>query len=418
MKTLLAPLLASLVALLLATPAASAKGSLDVEAAQALLDVQQLDGWLIYQNKKQNPIAEALIGPERTQRPWFYWVPAQGKPVALVHRSEVSAFESVVGEKVTYSGTSQIKSRLKKMIGEAKSIAMEYAPASGIASLTRVDARTASIVTGLGATVVSSAELVQFTKSAWGVSGRVSHYVAAHHLSKLIGEASAFIGEKLRAGELITEYDVQQFILAGYKVRGLVGEPPLIATGLSSADPTYRPSAQSARVIKAGDIIQFELAAHIPTDARPIVADVSWVAFAGTAVPAGMKKNFAVLAKARDAAINLIRKRMAQRQEVAGFEADRAARDTVAAAGLGDRFTHRTGHSLDTSLEGDGANLDDHETHDTRKLVVGSGFTVGPGIYLAEDYGMRTEVSIFLAATGVEITSEPQMAIATIRVEK
>ena len=321
------------------------------------------------------------------------------------------------GTKLSYTGSGQIKSRLGKMLGDAKNIAMEFAPESGISSLTRVDARMAALVKGLGVNIASSAQLVQFTKAAWGLGGRISHYVAVHHLTKLVGEANQFIGVKLRAGELVTEFDVQTMILAGYKVRGLKGEPPLVAAGLSSADPNYRPSAANARVIKKGDVIQYELAAHIPTDARPIVANISWVAYAGAKVPAKVASAFAATVAARDATIKLIQSRVVQRREVAGFEAARAARESLKSKGLVDRFIHPTGHSLDTSVAGDGANLDDQTTVDKRTLVVGSGFTVGPGVYFPQDFGVRTEVGVFLAASGLEVTSPRQTKISTIAVD-
>ncbi len=405
-----------------AAQATAGEGTLDLLTAQALLDVQALDGWLLSQtnkNSKQNPIASELVGAGSTNRAWFYWVPADGKPVAVFHRSDAAAFDKVNGEKTPYAGNAQLKKKLKEVLGDAKAIAMEYAPSSGIKSLTRVSARTAKMVKSLGVAISSSAPLVQVTKAAWGSQGRVAHYVAAHHLRKLVDEATAMIGEKLSSETLVTEYDVQQFIARGYQVRGLKGAPPIVAAGANTADPTYVPTARSAKVIKPGDLIQFELSGKLASSARPIVANLSWVAFAGTEVPEGVRQVFGTVTRAQGKVLDLLRIRMAEGRPVAGFEADRAARDVVDKDGHAENFPHSTGHSLDTSVEGDGANLDSKKTRDTRNLVVGSGFTVGPGVYnAAEKFGLRCEVSVFLGASGVEVTTEPQKKITTIALEK
>ncbi len=395
------------------------EGRLDIEAAQALLDVGALDGWLLTQSAKSaklhNPIAQELVGPGPTKRAWFFWIPANGNAVALFHRTDENAFTNITGDKKQYSNNRQLKTTLQKIIGDAKTIAMEYAPKSGITSLTRVDARTAKMVQSIGVTITSSAQLVQVTKAAWGIEGRISHYVAAHHLRKLIDEALVMIGERLSKGTLLTEYEVQQFIIRGYKIRGLSGEPPLVATGINTANPSYRPSARSSSVIKKGDLIQLELSGHVINAKRPIVADLSWVAYVGDDVPDPLEKTFAVVASARKKVLDLIRIRLAEGRPVAGYEADQAAQDVIANAGMTKQLAHGTGHSLDTSLAGDGANLDGLLVRDTRNLVVGSGFTIGPGLYIDGEYGVRSEVDVFLGASGLELTTKPQTRISTIK---
>jgi Xaa-Pro aminopeptidase len=386
----------------------------DVEAVQGVLAVRSLDGWLLADAKGRNPIASELVQPDgRTTRQWFYFIPSFGQPSILVHKSEASAFDQVPGNKIEYTGYRDLKAGLRKLLTGSTTIAMEYAPDSGIRSLTRVDAGTVAMVRKAGVSIQSSADLVQFTKSLWGPEGRVAHYVAVHHLSKLREEALAFVAERVAADRPVTEQDVQLFLANGYRVRGLTGTTT-VATGENSAKPNYEPSSRSSTSIEKGQLLVLQLSAAVSDSDRPIFASLSWVAYVGDTVPERLHKSFQVVVDARDATLEFIRDRVKRRRLVKGFEADQKARSEVGKSGLASRFLHRTGHSLDTSLEGDGANLDDYETHDTRSLVIGSGFTVGPGIYVPGDYGMRSVVDVHLAQGDIEITTPVQTRITPI----
>lgn len=399
----------------LAAPA-WANSTLDVEAAQALMSIQELDGWLLYSSQKSaNPIAEALVQPAiKPTRRWFYFVPAEGQPIILVHRSEAASFTEVAGSKIEYTGNSDLKSGLREMLKGSKQVAMEYAPKSGIPTLTRVDDATVKMVKSLGVKVTSSASLVQFTKSLWGSDGRVGHYVAVHHLSKLRAEALAFVKSKLDSGTPVTEIDVQNFLTDGYKVRGLIGEPPRVAAGDHTADPGYHPSDANTTVINKGDLLVLDMSAQVDGADRPVFASLTWVAFVGAEVPERFKSRFKAVVKARDETIDYIENKISKRTPVTGADADRKARAVIGEAGYADRFVHRTGHSLDTDLFGDGANLDALETTDNRNLVQDSGFTVGPGIYVSGDFGMRSTVSVYIGKKGIEVTTPLQDTITPI----
>jgi Xaa-Pro aminopeptidase len=387
----------------------------DQEAVQGLLAVQRLDGWLLYDSKGTNPIATELVNPAgTTSRGWYYLIPADGQPTALVHKSEMSLFDKVPGTKIEYNGYRDLKDGLAKMLKGVKAVGMEYAPKSGIPSLTRVDAATIDLVKAQGVKIESSSGLVQFTKSLWGPDGRVSHYVTAHHLTKLRASALGFIRDQLAAGKPVTEYSVQKHIIEGYKIRGIDGPVPIVAVNENTADPNYTPSAKSSSTIKDGDFVLLNLRAKLDTADRAIFADVTWVAYVGATVPDRYKKVFDIVAQARDAAIDHIRDRTERRRAVKGYEPDQKARNVIATAGYGDNFVHRTGHSLDSALEGDGANLDDYETHDTRNLVMGSGFTVEPGVYIKGDFGVRAGLNVFIGRDGVELTIPAQTEITAI----
>jgi Xaa-Pro aminopeptidase len=390
------------------------KKRVDVESVQGVLAVRSLDGWLLADSKGRNPIAGDLVRPDGiTKRQWFYFIPAFGQPSILVHKSEASAFVKVPGVKIEYTGYRDLKEGLRTLLAGTTSVAMEYAPKSGIRSLTRVDAGTVAMVRKTGVTIQSSADLVQFTKSLWGPDGRIAHYTAVHHLTKLREEALAFIAERVIEKKPITEYDVQVFLADGYRVRGLTGEAT-VAVGKNTAKPNYQATSRSSSSIGMDQVLLLELNGAIADADRPVYASLSWVAFVGETVPERLHKTFNVVSGARDSTVEFLRDRVKRRRLVKGFEADQKARSEVGKAGLASRFLHRTGHSLDTSLEGDGANLDDYETHDTRNLVTGSGFTVGPGVYVPSDYGIRTIVDVHVARTGLEVTTPVQTRITPI----
>jgi len=392
-----------------------AEPPLDLESAQAILAVQNLDGWLLAESGGANPIAQELVAPAGSpSRQWFYFVPAKGTPTALVHASEVSAFANVSGTTVEYTGFRDLRSALRQVLAGSSRVAMEYAPKSGIASLTLVDAGTAQLVEKLGVSVASSADLVQFTKSQWGTGGRVAHYVAMHHLARLVDQALEHLAIELAAGRSVTELDLQRFILEGYAVRGIAGPEPVVAAGVHTADPLYVPAPGSHTPIEIGQLVVLDLSAHRFGVPRPIFARLTWVAYVGEVVPARYRDLFAHVVRARDAAASLIETRIGRRRAIRGFEADQAARSSLGRAGLADKFLHRTGHSLDTSRFGDGANLDGYENHDTRPLVRGSGFTIGPALYVKGDFGMRSLVSAFIGPKGLELTGPEQQAITPV----
>ena len=394
-------------------PTAAPKPAIDVDGIQGILAVGRLDGWLLYGYREQNPIALEIVRPEHTTRRWFYFIPARGEPVALVHKVEAQAFTRIPGRRVEYAGWRELDTRLKEILKGKKRIAMEWS--TELPALSHVDAGTLEKVRGLGVEVASSAELVQSTKSRWDKEGRASHYVAVHHLVALKNDAFAFIGKELAAGRRITEYDVQQRLWKGYGTRGLESDaPPIVAAGLSTADATYIPTREGAREIRQGDLIVIEVWARQAGNPDAIYADVTWVGYAGKEVPARFADAFALVVRARDEATAMIAERVKSRKLVRGWEADKVAREVIAKAGFGDRFIHRTGHSLDTRAHGDGVNLDDLETHDSRPIVQGVGFTVEPGVYLPGEFGVRTMVDCWVGPGGLEITTPAQKEITPL----
>ncbi|HET6613438.1 MAG TPA: M24 family metallopeptidase [Kofleriaceae bacterium] len=397
------------------------RGHFDLGQVQGILAMDRLDGWLLYDYQGKNDIALELVNPAPPiSRQWFYLIPRTGQPVALVHRADMARFARVAGTKIPYDSQDDLKRQLAQMLRGMDRVAMEYAPDSGIPQLTLVPAGTAKLVEHAGVTIASSSRLVMLTKSLWRPNGRIAHYLAVHHLTKLKDEALATIARELAAGRQVTDYQIAQQIVAGEKVRGIEGPPPRISSGVRTADPNYVPIASAPKPIAGGDLIVISLAGRVTDAERPIYADLTWVAYAGSSVPARYAKLFGVVAAARDAAVAAIRDNLEKRRPIRGYVPDQAARAVIGKAGFAEKFIHRTGHSLDTDRLGDGTNLDGYETRDTRNLVLGSGFTVGPGIYVPGQFGVRSEIDVYigmsqkLARPAIEITGPVQHAITPI----
>jgi len=383
----------------------------DLASVQGLLAVQRLDGWLLFDRDGDNPLAARVVKPEgNPSRPWFYLVPAKGEPIALAHAAELRSFDHLAGRKLAYAGYKDLDKQLKTLLKGVRTVALEYSAKASVPNVSRVDAGMLERIRATGVKVKSSDALLQVTKAVWGEAGRTSHFVAVHHLTELRKDALSFIAKAIEAGQPITEYDVQQRLVRGLKIRGLASVAPVVAAGANTGDPYYVPNATKAAPIHRGDLIVLSLAAK---EDKPdgVWAAQTWCAIVGASVPAPIANAFAAAVQARDRAVALIAERAQKRRPVTGAEVDAAARAVLQKAGFGDKALHRTGHSIDSDLHGSGTDLDSVEIKDTRIVVTGTGVTVGPGVYLGGQFGVRTEVSVYLAGSGPEVTTPKQDAI-------
>lgn len=389
-------------------PIPSRVGLSDLTAVQGLLAVQRLDGWLLYDRDGSNPIATKLVAPSgHPQRPWFYLITSTGEPITLVHTSELRQFDHLPGKKLTYLGYRDFAKQLAVMLKGVKQIALEYSPKAAVPNVSRVDAGTLELIRATGVQVRSSATLVQYTKAIWGDAGRTSHFIAVHHIVELRKEALALVAQRMSSHTPVNELEVQQKLIKGMAMRGLVGPPPVVAAGVNTADPYYVPTIARTAFIKLGDPIVISIAAKVD---KPdgIYAAQTWVAVADKTVPEKIATAFQTVAAARDAAVVMITDRGRKHRPVTGAEVDQATRAFFKKAGFAEQVMHRTGHSIDSDLQGGGADLDDFEVKDTRILTPGTGFTVGPGLYFVGQFGVRSEVSVYLAPGGPEITTPSQ----------
>ncbi|HRJ21976.1 MAG TPA: M24 family metallopeptidase, partial [Bryobacteraceae bacterium] len=219
--------------------------------------------------------------------------------------------------------------------------------------------------------------------------------------------AFAGVAGALRAGRETNEFDVQQFIREQFRLRGLVTDHgPIVAVNANAANPHYEPSRERFAPIQAGDLLLIDLWAKLD---RPgsVFYDITWTGYCGTEPPPAMDNVFGVVARARDAAIERVVRAAESGETLAGYQVDDAARGVIEEAGFGEFFFHRTGHSIGEEVHGNGANMDNYETHDARKIIPNTGFSVEPGIYLA-DFGIRSEVNVYRGESHAEVTGEKQ----------
>ena len=380
-----------------------------IEAIQARLADEGLDGWLIYDFRELNPVAQefAPYSGIATRR-WFLYIPSKGRPVALVHKIEEGGYHADYAEKRTYSGWKAMEEELGRMLGGQGRIAMEYSPRNAVPYVSFVDAGTLEMVRGFGPEVVSSANLVQHFQARWTPEGLASHHAAANLLVNLQREMFEMVAKELSAGRSITEYDVQSEIVSRMERGGMKREhDPIVGAGPNSALPHYEPSKELFRGIFEGDILLLDIFCAQQGEGT-VHADITWTAYMGSGpVPQKMQEVFNVVTGGRDAGVELINKRFEAGDPVSGWEVDDAVRGVIMKAGYGDYFTHRTGHSLGLQIHYNGVNIDNFETKDTRMLEPGLGFTIEPGVYLEGEFGIRSEIDCYIGENGLEITTLP-----------
>ena len=394
---------------------------MDIPSLQRALAEQDLDAWLLYDFHGQNPTAVNALGlaGHMLTRRWFYLVPRAGEPVALVHAIEVGSFpREIPGARRSYASWQSLRAELGKLLGALRPkarIAMEYCPEGAIPYLSRVDAGTLELVRTYGVEVVSSAELVQLFLCRWDDAQVESHARALAAIDAAKDAAFARIGEAQRKGETILETDVQRLLMDRFAADGLeTDHPPIVAVNGHAGDPHYEPSEKTPTPIRKGDLVLIDLWAR-GTGPRDVYADITWVGFCGDDPPAKLQEIFRVTTGARDVGLATVEQAHRDGKVLEGWQVDRAVRDFIARHGYGDRFVHRTGHSIGTSVHGDGANLDDLETHDTRRLVPGLAFSIEPGIYLPDEgLGVRSEIDVVLAATGPRVFGKIQRELVRI----
>lgn len=368
------------------------------------------DAWLVYDYRGSNPVFRQILGRQLflTRRAFLLLTPT-GDPRLLVSRVDLTdSVTNLPGYSVeTYTTWQELREWLDGHLAPLGAVAMEYSPHGELPAMSWVDGGTLDLIRGLGVEVVSSAELFQSAAARLTPAGIESHRRAMEHVVRIKDAAFEMVATRLSDGRECSEFEVQEYISDEFRQAGLItDEPPIVAVNAHSGDPHYEPSSDRSAAIRPGDYLLIDLWAKEATD-EAVFADITWVGYLGAQAPSGYREVFETVARARDAVIERLR----AAGPTPGFELDRVARDVVEAAGHGDAFVHRTGHSLSPgdSVHGLGANLDDLETHDTRVVGPGLAFTVEPGIYLPE-FGIRLEINAYMDGDAPVVTSPVQAA--------
>ena len=380
-------------------------------AIQQALQQQELDGWFLSCFQHNDPVSLDLLGladKDLVSRRCYYLIPAQGEPRRLCHGLEPAMLDQMPGSIDFYTTWRQHEQALTDLLSGMKRIAAHYSPENQIPTISRLDAGTAEFLTKRGIELVSAADLAQQFVAVWTVEQLESHRRACTHLHEIVLLAFDQISAALRGDQAIDEYTVQQFILNQFANRGLMNEAdPIVGVNQHAADPHYQPGPDTSWPIKPADFVLIDLWAK-ETDSGSIYGDITWCGVAAAAPTDRHQEIFTIVRDARDAGAQLVQNRYPQ-TPVAGYEVDDATRNVINDAGYGEYFIHRTGHSIGVTDHGPGANIDNFETHDTRLLLPMTGFSIEPGIYLPEEFGVRSEINIALTPDGAEITGgEPQ----------
>jgi Xaa-Pro dipeptidase len=391
---------------------------LSIADVQQALRADGIDGWLLYDFRGTNSIAADITAVNRqgghlATRRWYYLIPATGTPRQLVHAIEPNSLAHLPGTATKYAGRDQLEAGLKTLLGGLRRIAMEYSPGCAIPYVSRVDAGTIELVRQCGVDVVSSGDLIQRFSAVWDIAAIATHREASEKLYRVKDRAFDLIARRLRDGVATTEYDVQQAMAGWFRDEGLVADAdPNVSVGPNAGNPHYLPTPDAHRPITTGDIVLLDLWGKLEVPGA-VFADITWMGFTGRRVPDRFAKAFATIVEARDAAIGLVKQAAQAGRELRGFEVDRAASGVIRQAGYGTQILHRTGHSLGESVHGNGVNMDDYETHDDRRLLPGTGFTIEPGIYF-EDFGVRTEINMIVTARDAEVTGPLQTEFVAV----
>ncbi len=376
---------------------------------QTMLSERQLDGWLLYDFHGQNPISKRVARfPEDrfATRRWFYFVPAKGEPVGIVHAIERHHLDHLPGRKLVYAGWREMRKRLSEATAGATRIAMEYSPECNIPYVSRIDAGTLELLKGLGKDIESSADLVSVFESRFTPAQVELHREAARTTTEAKDRAFAEIKQRILAGEKASEYQTQQFILEQFAAHGLVtSSPPIVAVDEHAGDPHYAPNPSSDREIGLASFVLIDLWAKLDQP-DGIYADFTWVGYVGPTVPARIQEVWEVVAGARDAAIDFVIGNVQRNETFRGYQVDDVARNFINERGYGEYFFHRTGHNIGLEVHGNGAHMDNFETRDEREVLPFTAFSIEPGVYL-DDFGIRSEINMLLTEGKAEVTGEP-----------
>jgi len=388
---------------------------MNLAAIQSALGVRNIDAWLFYDHHHRDPIAYRVLGLPQdlmVTRRWYYLIPAEGEPVKLVHRIESGHLDSLPGKKLQYAGWQELFDQSKLLLAPYRDIAMQYSPNNLVFTVSMVDAGTVELIRGLGKNVVSAADLVAEFEATWTEEQIRSHFAARDAIDAITAEAFAEVGGRVRRGGT-SEHAMQQWLLEAFRREKLVtDDPPVVAVNVNSANPHYAPSPDSSAPIREGDFVLLDIWGKQDKPGA-VYYDITWTGFVGRTPSDRMRDVFRVVRDARDAGVRTVEEAVASGKAIAGWEVDRVVRDQIKKAGFGDYFIHRTGHSIGTEVHANGANMDDLEIHDERRILPNSCFSIEPGVYLPE-FGVRSEVNVLVGNHGAEVTGKIQREIVLI----
>jgi Xaa-Pro aminopeptidase len=382
----------------------------NLEAIQNAIREQRVDGWLFYDHHYRDPLAYRILSlhpPGIVSRRWYYFIPSVGEPRGLVHRIESHHLEELPGSCEAYSSWDEQTRGIQKILGGARRVAMQWSPNCAIPLVSLVDGGTIDLIRSLGVEVVSSADLIQSFEARWNRGQLDSHLEAGKRVDAALREAFRLIGDRLRSKCEINEWGVTEFLRGRFEESGMLTDHgPDCAVNANASNPHYEPKPDASATIREGDVVLIDLWAKLKAPGS-VYYDITWMGYCGAQPPSAVENVFTVVRDARDAAVKRVKSAVEAGKPIRGFEVDDAARGLIREKGFEQYFIHRTGHSIGEDVHGAGANMDNLETHDDRRIIPGTCFSVEPGIYLPE-FGVRSEVNVFVAEDSASVTGAVQ----------
>jgi Xaa-Pro aminopeptidase len=386
-----------------------------IDEIQAELRQRKVPAWLFYDHHHRDAISYRILGlPESlmVSRRWFYLIPASGDPVKLMHRIEPHHLDALPGKKVVYAAWHELVKELRTLVSQMPAVAMQFSPENMIFLLSTADAGTVDLIRSFGVKVVSSADLVARFEATWDGKQIEAHFAAARSIDAIMDAVFPEIGRRVRKGGT-TEFEIQQWIVGAFRRQGLEADsPPIVAVNRNSSDPHYAPTAERCEPIREGDVVLLDVWGKLDQP-DAVYYDISWTGFVGRSAPSRVLEIFDIVRRSRDAAIQKVSGDIGAGRKVAGWEADKAARDVLEHAGYSQYLNNRVGHSIGTEVHGNGANIDNFESHDERELIPNTCFSIEPGIYLPE-FGLRSEVNMLVREGSAEVTGRVQNELVLI----
>jgi Xaa-Pro aminopeptidase len=388
---------------------------MDLSAIQQALRDRNIGAWLFYDHHHRDPIAYRVLGLPAglmVTRRWYYLIPAKGEPIKLVHKIESGHLDTLPGSKKKYAGWQELFDALKQMLGPYRDVAMQFSPNNFVFTISMVDAGTADMIRGLGKNIVSAADLIALFEATLTDEQIQSHFAARDVIDAVTAEAFKEIGRRVRNGGT-HEHEIQQFFMEAFQRENMTtDDPPIVAVNANAGNPHYEPSASRPVPIREGDLVLLDVWAKKKTPGA-IYYDITWMGFVGKAPSDRHREIFKIVSEARDMGVKTVQSAVAAGRPIAGWEVDHAVRGHIQQAKYGEYFIHRTGHSIATEVHANGANMDDLEIHDERRILPNSCFSIEPGIYLPE-FGVRSEVNVLVRPGSAEVTGKIQREIVTI----
>lgn len=388
---------------------------MDLSAIQHALRERNIDAWLFYDHHHRDPISYRVLGlPDglMVTRRWYYLIPAKGEPTKLVHKIEAGHLDSLPGTKLRYSGWQELFDNLKQMLAAHRDVAMQYSPNNIVFTISMVDAGTADMIRGLGKNIVSAADLIALFESTWTEDQIKTHFEARDAIDPITAEAFREIGRRARNGGT-HEHEMQRWILDAFARENLVtDDPPVVAVNANSGNPHYDPSPKHPVPIREGDFVLLDIWGKKDKPGA-VYYDITWVGIVGKAPTDRQQEIFRIVREARDLGVKTVQDAVTARAPISGWQVDQVVRGHIKKAKYGDFFIHRTGHSIGTEVHSNGANMDDLEIHDERRILPNTCFSIEPGIYLPE-FGVRLEVDVLVRNRTAEVTGRIQQEIVTI----